>query len=286
VIAVVNGREILKSAFATFLRLREIELQDNLVPVPEKEIFREFIVDQLLTEAANKAGVKVSDQEVTERFGSLVNEGDASRAEHLNDFRNLLRIQKFVRQNLVGSPKIEAVEMEKYYNDNRGEFVVDDEVHVLEILVSSQQAAIELRKKLRPGDFRTFRRIAKEHSTGLTADRSGDLGVFETGELPEEFEKVIFRLKPGQISPVFASEHGYHIFMVEELIPRHTQAFHEVQKEIYEKMLAHIERDELDKYVEELLKRASIEVLDPNLQFDWRKSDAKGDQPETNAQGS
>ena len=95
--------------------------------------------------------------------------------------------------------------------------------------------------------------------------------------LPEEFEKVIFRLKPGEVSPVFRSEHGYHIFMVEEFVPKHTQAFHEVQKEIYEKMLAQYERTQLDNYVEGLLKGASIEILDSNLQFDWRKSDAKGD---------
>jgi len=277
VIAIVNGREMHRSRFETFVRLKEIELQDHVVPTPEKEIFREFLVDEMLLEAALKAQVEVSDDELREHFGSLGERGKSDVDTNTEDLRNLLRIEKYVRQKLVGAPAIEMPEMEKYYRDHQAEFVVDDRVHVLEILVSREESASELRKKLRPRDFATFRRMAKEHSEGLTADRAGDLGVFEPGELPQDFERVIFGLKPGQVSPVFRSEHGYHIFTVEEFIPKHTQAFHEVHKDIYEKMLAQYERTQLDKYVEELLRGASIEILDPNLQFDWRKSDAKGD---------
>ena len=277
VIAIVNGREVHRSKFETFVRLKEIDLQDHLVPIPEKEIFREFLVDQMLLEAALKAGVEVSDGELQQQFGLLDERKKSELGADAEDLRNLLRVEKYVHQKLVGVPKIEAPEMEKYYQDHQAEFVVDDRVHVLEILVSKEESASQLRRQLRPRDFGTFRRVAKQQSQGLTADRAGDLGVFEPGELPEEFEKVIFRLKPGEVSPVFRSEHGYHIFMVEEFIPKHTQAFHEVQKDIYEKMLAQYERMQLDKYVEDLLKGASIEILDSNLQFDWRKSDAKGD---------
>ncbi len=277
VIAIVNGREVHRSKFETFVRLKEIELQDHVVPIPEKEVFREFLVDQMLLEAAVKAEVEVSDDEFQRHFGLSGERGKSEIGGNTEDLRNLLRVEKYVRQKLVGAPKIGVPEMERYYRDHQAEFVVDDRVHVLEILVSKQESALELRKKLRRRDFGTFRRVAKEHSEGLTADRAGDLGVFEPGELPEEFEKAIFRLKPGEVSPVFRSEHGYHIFMVEEFIPKHTQTFHEVQKDIYEKMLAQHERMQLDKYVEELLKGASIEILDSNLQFDWRKSDAKGE---------
>jgi parvulin-like peptidyl-prolyl isomerase len=277
VIAIVNGHEVHRSKYETFVRLKEIDLQDHLVPIPEKEIFREFLIDRMLLQAAVKAGVEVSDGELLQQFGLLGEQKKTELGANAEDLRNLLRVEKYVHQKLVGAPKIQVPEMEKYYEDHQAEFVVDDRVHVLEILVSQEKVASELRKQLRPRDFRTFRRIAKEHSEGLTASQAGDLGIFEPGDLPEEFEKVIFRLKPGQVSQIFRSEHGYHIFMVEEFIPKHTQAFHEVQKDIYEKMLAQYERIQLDKYVEDLLKAASIEILDPNLQFDWRKSDATGD---------
>ncbi len=277
VIAIINGRELHRSKFEAFVRLKEFDLEDYLVPVPEKDIFREFLVDQVLLEAAVKAGVEVSDEELQQHFGSPGGRNQSELDANTEDLRNLLRVEKYLRQKLVEAPKIGLSEMEKYYQDHQAEFVVDDRVHVLEILVSKEESALELRKKLRRRDFATFRRVAKERSEGLTAHRSGDLGTFELGDLPEEFEKVIFRLKPGDVSPVFRSEHGYHIFMVEELIPKHTQAFHEVQKDIYEKMLAQYERTQLEKYVEELLKSASIEILDSNLQFDWRKSDEKGE---------
>jgi len=230
----------------------------------------------MLLDAADEAQVEVSDEELQRRFGSIP-EREKSGQASTEDLRNLLRVEKYVRQKLVGAPQIEVAQMEQYYRQHQAEFVVDDRVHVLEILVSKPESAAELRKKLRRREFGTFRRIAKEYSEGLTAERAGDLGIFEPGELPEEFEKVIFRLKPGDVSAVFRSEHGYHIFMVEEFVPKHMQAFHEVQKEIYEKMLAQYERTQLEKHVDELLEGASIEILDSNLQFDWRKRDAKGE---------
>jgi len=35
VIARVNGRDVRRSTFETFMRLKEVELQDHLVPIPE-----------------------------------------------------------------------------------------------------------------------------------------------------------------------------------------------------------------------------------------------------------
>ena len=59
--------------------------------------------------------------------------------------------------------------------------------------------------------------------------------------------------------------------MMEEWVPRHAQKFHEVQDTIFEKPVADKERVALDQYVEKLLRTASIEVHDEDLQLEWRE---------------
>jgi parvulin-like peptidyl-prolyl isomerase len=276
VLAVLNDREIHRSDFEAFVRIKEIDFEDALVPIPRKELFRDFMVDQLLLQAALREGIQVTDEELRTRFGDFLDK-DLIDPTHPEVFQNFLKVEKFVRQRISSVPKITAEQMERYYREHQGEFVVDDRIRVLEILVPEEQQAVQLRSQLRPKDFRTFRSLAREHSRGLTAERGGDLGTFEAGELPEIFDKAVFKLKLGQISPALRSEHGYHLFMVEEVIPRHPQPFQEVQRVIFEKMLAQEQRDVLENYLDELLRNASVEIREPGLQFEWRMNNAKGD---------
>jgi peptidyl-prolyl cis-trans isomerase C len=66
----------------------------------------------------------------------------------------------------------------------------------------------------------------------MLAPDGGDLGTFQKGELPEEFEKAIFPLAPGSVSKIVSSRYGYHIFLVEEKVLAHQQRLVEVKDQI------------------------------------------------------
>ena len=158
--------------------------------------------------------------------------------------------------------------MQRYYRRHSDDYKVDDEYHVLEILLEDRERAEEIREQLNFGDVRTFNSMARRHSQGVTAQAGGDLGTFKRGQLPENFEKIIFQLKAGEISTIFHSPEGYHIFMMEEWIARHAQKFHEVQEAIFEKLVGEKESVALDDYVNQLFQSASIEVHDPTLSLE------------------
>ncbi len=136
------------------------------------------------------------------------------------------------------------------------------------ILLEDRERAEEIRAQLNFGDVRTFKSMARSYSQGLTAQAGGDLGTFTSGQLPENFEKVIFQLKAGEISTVFRSPEGYHIFMMEEWVPRHAQKFHEVQEAIFEKLVGEKESVALEEYINQLFQSASIEVHDRTLSLE------------------
>src|SRR5690606_36970016 len=85
--------------------------------------------------------------------------------------------------------------------------------------------AEELRKQVAEGaDFATIARLYSQDPG--SAPYGGDLGFNTRDGFVKEFSAVAFRLKPGELSPVFESEFGFHFLEVlerrgEEVRTRH-----------------------------------------------------------------
>lgn len=264
-IAVINGRPLLQGRFESFLSLDPDGSGEEPSNFQRKARFREFLTEELLLQEATGERITVEEEEVELQLGRWFSDQQEVTPELRERVRTFLTIQKFIKQEIGSKIKLGNQEMYNYYRFHEDEFIVDDEAHVLEVMVDDRGTAEEIRDQLNFGDVRTFKTLARSYSKGLTAPAGGDLGTFRRGQLPENFEKTIFQLKAGEISAVFRSPEGYHIFMMEEWIPRHAQKFHEVQETIFEKLVAEKERAALDEYVKQLFEAASIEVHDKTL---------------------
>ncbi len=268
IIASINGRPLYQDQFEGFLSLIPNESGEKPVQAQRRVRFREFVTEQLLLQEAERKRITVDEALVREHLASWLSGGQEVTPDLGERVRVFLRIQKFIKQEIRGQIEIGNQEMQRYYRRHSDEYKADDEYHVLEILFEDRERAEEIREQLHFGDVRTFKSMARSYSQGLTAPAGGDLGTFRSGQLPENFEKVIFQLKAGEISAVFHSPEGYHIFMMEEWIPRHAQKFHEVQEIIFEKLVGEKESVALDDYVNQLIKSASIEVHDRSLSLE------------------
>lgn len=56
-----------------------------------------------------------------------------------------------------------------------------------------------------------FAATAKERSSGPSARKGGDIGIFTADRMAQEFSRAAFRLKVGQISKPVRTKFGYHV---------------------------------------------------------------------------
>jgi peptidyl-prolyl cis-trans isomerase C len=75
--------------------------------------------------------------------------------------------------------------------------------------VKTEKEANKILERLKKGE--KFSKIAKELSLCPSKKRGGDLGTFGRGQMVKEFEKAVFALQKGQISPIVKTKFGYHI---------------------------------------------------------------------------
>ena len=78
------------------------------------------------------------------------------------------------------------------------------------IFVSSEQEANEIKALLDKGS--DFCQLAKDRSKGPNAEKGGDLGIIDKGDLMPELDSTLSKLKIGETSDVVKSKLGFHIF--------------------------------------------------------------------------
>lgn len=171
------------------------------------------------------------------------------------------QIQEQVRrEDLVVSAKKLALtdsEVKDFFEANKDKLSTPEAVRLRHILVASDKEAGDFLVAIRAGA--DFGRLASQVSLDAASkDKGGDLGFISKGMLQADMEKVIFALKPGEVSGIVQSTMGFHLFKLEELRSPKPAVFKEVQKDLKAALLA----DRINKawpvYLQELRQSGQI----------------------------
>lgn len=207
-------------------------------------ILRNQMTQKLLAQQAVIDSVTVKDDEVDNELDRRMR-GMVSRAggqERLEQFLGRSTIQykdelrPDIKENMIASKmrgqitekiNVTPLEVENFYNkipkDSLPTYNKEVEVGVIQIAPkltkeekdASRQKAQELYERVKKGeDFGTLARLYSQ-DTGSAPD-GGDLGFADRNTFVKEFAAWAFKLKAGEISPVFESEFGFHFLQVIE----------------------------------------------------------------------
>lgn len=242
----------------------------------KSNLLETFIEEKLLLHQAEKNDIKPSPQVVKAMMQRISptgvdspGEGTTARAELENSVTESLKMQQYLNDYLLKGLLVSDEEGEAYYMTHLGDYVKNDVVRVREILVDDLTLAERISALLKAKANRNFDDLARVYSKAASAADGGDLGLFERGDLPEEFEKAVFKLNPGSASNIVRTAYGYHIFLVEERIKAHQQKLIEVKGQIKEKLRLERERAIINGELESLRKEIPVVIHRDLLGFNY-----------------
>lgn len=140
--------------------------------------------------------------------------------------REQLLVERIKRRKVSLRISVTEEDIDQYLNSNREKLETGLSFEARHILFvppagagedgwqASRRRAEDVYTRVMGGE--DFGELAQEFSDDTaTAKNGGRLGVLKRGELAPDIEKAILRLSPGEHSPPFRSEVGYHLFELE-----------------------------------------------------------------------
>lgn len=146
-------------------------------------------------------------------------------------------IQKLKRDGKMTAVNVSEAEVTEAYQSNRERLPKKEaRVGLRQIVLDTKPSdaskrrartkidslRVELEKH--PGDFESMAK--KESMDPGSKELGGDLGWNRRGRMVAEFDRMMFALNPGVISPVFETTFGYHIVRVDRVQPAEVKARH------------------------------------------------------------
>ncbi len=131
--------------------------------------------------------------------------------------------------------KVTDAAIKKKYDDEIAGKPGEEEVHVRQILVATEDEAKAIITRLNEGG--DFAAIAREKSNDATASRGGDVGFVKVSKVLPALSKAVAALNAGDVSqkPV-NSRFGWHVIKMEERRDTATPTFDETKDELRQKL--------------------------------------------------
>lgn len=131
-------------------------------------------------------------------------------------------------EQFSGPVQLTDKEVEDYYNSNRAtKFTTPKQAKVRYVMVrldavadAKQKEAAQVRANRIVAEARggkSFAELAKKESQDPSAEKGGEIGWLNQGQLPEALDKQIFALAKGEISEPIETPVGFHIVKVEDI---------------------------------------------------------------------
>ena len=289
IIAEVGSDVVTLSEFEAYLRA----VGEEEVPLVGGELksalLEQLIEELLLLRAAKDEGIVVAPGEVEVLRAQLVSgperpeqvrpaESEEQSGNNLRDLTVHLTLKKLMDANILRDISVTEEEIAASYEANRAFYKRPEAVGISQILVEEEEEASRLHREL-TADKSRFEELAQAHSVGPEAANGGHLGAFRRGELPASFEREVFGIKKGTLSPVVKTDFGFHIFRVDQTFPARDLPLKEVEDAIRVELLRQKSDQALALFMEDLEERYAVWVDTEQLDFPFMNRNGYDTQP-------
>lgn len=291
IIAVVDEDVVLQSELDQ--RMRAVKAQLENAPrgqVPPEDVLKEQIIDRLVVESlqlqmAERAGVRISDEELNEALRGVAGQNNMTLAQFQQAIERdgisyvqmrdqirreiaITRVQQGVMRNRI---QISEQELKDFLASELGQVVTADEYRLAHILLplADDASASEIRRvrdeaeeilRMIEEEDADFQSLAVQKSAGQNALEGGDLGWRKAVQLPTMFSDVAQEMEIGDVRGPIKSGSGFHL--VKLLQKRGAQAEGQVEQTQVRHVLIQPSEILTDQEAFELAQTLREEIID------------------------
>jgi foldase protein PrsA len=241
------------------------------------KILESLIQLELIKQAGKALGVEVTTKQADDyikqletQYGGATGLADAMKQSGVTmeqlkaSVTNRLLVDA-VGKKVTKADTISAADIKAYFEKNPGMFKTAAQVqaeHILFAAADQKTAESVLDQVKKGGDFAA---LAKKYSTDPgSKDKGGDLGWAPTTQYVTEFATALNQMKVNEVRLV-QTQYGWHVVKLLGTKPESQQTLDQVKEQITQILQQQGQSDAFTKYVDELKKKAKIEVTDPEL---------------------
>jgi len=236
-----------------------------------------FVEEKILLQSARAQNLVLSWEEKKEYLAKIsnefwfINKKASLEEDDVEILFDRLLIEKYTYE-IVKDIEVNDEEIKEYYELHKREFLRPERVKVSQILLGTEDKAIEVYERVKYAPEEGFRKAVQEESIGVEASKGGEMGVFELGQLPYEMEKVVFSLQVGELSPVVESTYGYHIFRLDERNEAELISEEKASSALRVKLLDQKIKQSISKHVDDLKRNLEWTFYPQNLSFPYQRN--------------
>jgi peptidyl-prolyl cis-trans isomerase SurA len=225
-------------------RLRLVIASSGIKPSPEiqdkitSQVLSELVDEQLKIQEAQREEITVSEQEVQEGFAMIAGQNNLTIEQFAgamkSDGINPATLERQIRAQIGWSKVIQKVmrpqvtvsdnDVDDYISRLKGSSG-KSEYRVSEIFLpvgegrpeaDAQQLAHKLVNEIQSGKV-PFGKVAQQFSAAAGAERGGNIGWVQQGQLAPELDQALSTMQKDGISQPIRTQDGYHILQLREL---------------------------------------------------------------------
>jgi peptidyl-prolyl cis-trans isomerase SurA len=246
VVAIVNDGVVLNSDLDAEVAAVSERLHEQKLELPAQNVLRQQVLERLVlqeiqVQRANKAGVKVSDENVNKALEDIAQRNGMTLTQlpdaltkqgidyptYREEIRREIMLQLLRQRDVLQHISVTPREIDQFLEKQAKTPSAQNEYNVSHILIAvgqeATQAQLEAAAK-RANDVyerakggEDFAKLAVAYSNSQTAFDGGALGWRKGSELPTFLTDVIAKLKPGEVSEPLRTPTGFHIIRLNEI---------------------------------------------------------------------
>jgi len=245
----------------------------------KEEILEDLIRQKLVRQAADKAGIDVSEREIDNAIEDIKKQNNGMTREELmlalarsgltySEYREQLKEQirqvKFINREFRSRISIQPDDVENYYRQHIADFRVPPAYRIGIIMIGSSDPGL-MKKRLAVVEEELakgtpFAELARQYSDGPAASAGGDLGYLSLGEMNEIIRDAATSLEPGKVSRAIMRPEGAYLIKLTARLDEAARPLAEVGAEIRDILFARIMDERFNFWLDEVKKQAHIEI--------------------------